>query len=334
MLFVTSCTTRENSCSEGEHVPCDYACCGSDESLCSEGSAMSGLPSSAPGGTHWIGSEKSLEYPFSSDDDDDYQIEAALVAMTPEEPVLPGPFENHRGCGRNDSEDVGDDDSENETAFTAWAHWPSMMSQLHASGQCRPCAWYWKPGGCINGESCRHCHECLEGEILDRKRNKVKEMKEMRRHGVRRAATENASHQAIARIARRPAPAPRALPGDFTAPREMVATRSLPLPPGLQVLAALMTPPPGLELQPMTVGRAAPATPQADPAVCLPSEGSSLHASGACKPCAWYWKPGGCQNTRECRHCHLCPPGEIAARKRRATGARQLGPGRWGPPPA
>jgi len=48
----------------------------------------------------------------------------------------------------------------------------------------------------------------------------------------------------------------------------------------------------------------------------IPSVGSAFHATGACKPCAWFWKPGGCRNARECRHCHLCPEGEVRARKR------------------
>jgi len=43
--------------------------------------------------------------------------------------------------------------------------------------------------------------------------------------------------------------------------------------------------------------------------------GSALHGTGLCKPCAWFWKPGGCKNGDECKHCHLCPEGEIKARK-------------------
>lgn len=46
------------------------------------------------------------------------------------------------------------------------------------------------------------------------------------------------------------------------------------------------------------------------------SVGSSQHAAGLCKPCAWHWKPGGCANGSECRHCHKCPDGEILRRKR------------------
>lgn len=46
------------------------------------------------------------------------------------------------------------------------------------------------------------------------------------------------------------------------------------------------------------------------------SKGSALHGDGSCKPCAWFWKPRGCQNGRHCEHCHLCPEGELKARRR------------------
>lgn len=45
------------------------------------------------------------------------------------------------------------------------------------------------------------------------------------------------------------------------------------------------------------------------------SIGGALHALGTCKPCAWFWRPQGCDNGAECRHCHLCSPGELKARK-------------------
>jgi len=53
------------------------------------------------------------------------------------------------------------------------------------------------------------------------------------------------------------------------------------------------------------------------------SVGSALHGTGLCKPCAWFWKPGGCKNGDECNHCHLCPEGELKARKKsKATAGR------------
>jgi len=48
----------------------------------------------------------------------------------------------------------------------------------------------------------------------------------------------------------------------------------------------------------------------------LPSIGASLHSSGQCKPCAWFWKPESCQWGAECQHCHLCPIGELRRRKK------------------
>lgn len=47
----------------------------------------------------------------------------------------------------------------------------------------------------------------------------------------------------------------------------------------------------------------------------LPSVGSLLHNTGSCKPCAWFCKPQSCNYGAECKHCHLCPPGEVKRRK-------------------
>ncbi|CAJ1373662.1 unnamed protein product [Effrenium voratum] len=45
------------------------------------------------------------------------------------------------------------------------------------------------------------------------------------------------------------------------------------------------------------------------------SLGSLQHNAG-CKPCAWYWKPGGCRNGSNCHHCHLCPQGELTRQRK------------------
>jgi len=50
------------------------------------------------------------------------------------------------------------------------------------------------------------------------------------------------------------------------------------------------------------------------------SVGSALHGTGECKPCSWFYKPGGCQNGSECGHCHLCPEGELLRRKKEKKG--------------
>jgi hypothetical protein len=75
-------------------------------------------------------------------------------------------------------------------------------------------------------------------------------------------------------------------------PSILARISGIELPPGLPA-------PPGLEL---------PLKPQ--------SGGSALHGTGRCRPCAWFWKSKGCQNEENCGHCHLCPEGEIKARKK------------------
>ncbi|CAK9010629.1 unnamed protein product [Durusdinium trenchii] len=57
----------------------------------------------------------------------------------------------------------------------------------------------------------------------------------------------------------------------------------------------------------------------------LPSKGSSTHGSGKCRPCAWFWKPQGCQNDKECGYCHLCPEGELKNRKKSKVAAMRMG---------
>lgn len=48
----------------------------------------------------------------------------------------------------------------------------------------------------------------------------------------------------------------------------------------------------------------------------MPSVGSMLHESQQCRPCAWFWKPMGCANGSACRHCHLCPAGELTRQRK------------------
>jgi len=59
-------------------------------------------------------------------------------------------------------------------------------------------------------------------------------------------------------------------------------------------------------------------TMQSEPAgaSALPSVGSAGHSAGQCRPCAWFWKPQSCQWGSECKHCHLCPMGELRRRKK------------------
>lgn len=50
------------------------------------------------------------------------------------------------------------------------------------------------------------------------------------------------------------------------------------------------------------------------------SIGSAGHKTRTCRPCAWWWKPGGCSRGRTCEYCHLCDeftlPARMAQRKK------------------
>jgi len=59
-----------------------------------------------------------------------------------------------------------------------------------------------------------------------------------------------------------------------------------------------------------------PAPPGLPPPPGVPSHGSVFHATSSCRPCAWFWKNGGCQNGQDCLHCHLCQPGAVRESKR------------------
>lgn len=61
--------------------------------------------------------------------------------------------------------------SKNEK-FARESSW-SVGSVLHESGKCRPCSWYHKAQGCINGEDCMHCHLCPSGEVRIRQKMKL-----------------------------------------------------------------------------------------------------------------------------------------------------------------
>jgi len=67
--------------------------------------------------------------------------------------------------------------------------YPSTGSQLHGTGKCSPCAWFWKKSGCQNANNCAYCHMCPEGELKNRKKAKVQAI----RMGVLQPAPANGS---------------------------------------------------------------------------------------------------------------------------------------------
>lgn len=50
----------------------------------------------------------------------------------------------------------------------------------HDAGDCRPCAWYWKPGGCNKGEDCEFCHMCEVGMAKHRKKEKIALLRDLK----------------------------------------------------------------------------------------------------------------------------------------------------------
>lgn len=334
---------------------------------------------------------------------------------------------------------------------------PSAGSVLHGLGECEPCAWFWKPQGCMHGQNCFRCHLCPNGEIKARKAAKlVSRRTQFRRDGNRHSdskedllfglggITRHTSIRGNERqspavfpqapevcIARDQAPPPQpalrssladaealgllshaqpllhrpAARQAFQAPRlphqpaarqtaqapapERGATDAevlgllaqgppLPQEPAVEPkaqeplavsrpavvdhshlhLLASLRPPPGLESPFAEASRApcsaapagalgydaapAPAVIELQPprtdstlggehAAQLdlqllirrpePSAGSARHGLGLCEPCAWFWKPEGCQNGPACSRCHLCPKGEVKFRKARKKAA-------------
>jgi len=55
----------------------------------------------------------------------------------------------------------------------------------------------------------------------------------------------------------------------------------------------------------------------------LPTKGSTSHHLGACKPCAFFHKEGGCKSGVDCGFCHLCPPGELKLRRKKTPAEKE-----------
>eukprot|EP00445_Apocalathium_hangoei_P058715 CAMPEP_0204097478 /NCGR_PEP_ID=MMETSP0360-20130528/192462_1 /ASSEMBLY_ACC=CAM_ASM_000342 /TAXON_ID=268821 /ORGANISM="Scrippsiella Hangoei, Strain SHTV-5" /LENGTH=611 /DNA_ID=CAMNT_0051046827 /DNA_START=55 /DNA_END=1890 /DNA_ORIENTATION=+ len=322
---------------------------------------------------------------------------------------------------------------------------PSRGSILHVSGDCQPCAWFWRPGSCQNGIECGHCHLCPQGEIKARRKQKNTTMRSVG-SGTPKVQTLDEEPHWIAGVS---------FPTDLLQEPQKVTLRgasafssessALDATPGCD--GNLMLPrkvsfcPSSTGVVPMrsegwggggsdksaashsrmmafleeqrdfeadadaaephetksAVGHnsafssessAHDATPgcdgnpmqprkvscpsstgmvpmrsegwggggsdksaashsrmmafleeqrdfEADADAAEPHEtksavghkgskpdgpaesvGSALHGTGQCRPCAWYWRPGSCQNGAECNHCHTCSEGEIKFRRK------------------
>jgi hypothetical protein len=60
------------------------------------------------------------------------------------------------------NDDAGTEEYEQPTELSG----ASFGSSGHSEGNCRPCAWFWKPGSCNKGVACDYCHLCDEVKLL------------------------------------------------------------------------------------------------------------------------------------------------------------------------
>jgi len=188
---------------------------------------------------------------------------------------------------------------------------------LHSLGKCRPCAWFWKAAGCQNGMDCSYCHFCPAGEIKARKKANQTMMQlglatpQTRPKSDHPRTTTDSVGEPV-----KEADTPRKLTFFMTeqepaascpsaSPRSEHCTQD-----GIQASSSDQESTTGAESE---VGVASSSDPDAPNTT---HSGSQLHGTGNCKPCAWFWKPVGCQKDKQCSHCHLCPEGERKQRKK------------------
>jgi len=239
---------------------------------------------------------------------------------------------------------------------------PSRRSALHDVGGCQPCAWFWKPGGCKNDQECSRCHACPEGELKVRKRVK-KTMQRLgyvtpvtpetlvsnffpeplkATPVMTEGESTSCSGSELESLA-----AGSYVEADAEGSCAPLTPQRVPewsggAPLGFYGLAAT----PVFESGTLSTGADADheedeeelfacsslqtSSLHAPPGLELPNAGDTnngalLHEMGACQPCAWFWKPSGCQNGKDCMRCHLCPEGELRARKKVKRTMMRLG---------
>jgi hypothetical protein len=219
---------------------------------------------------------------------------------------------------------------------------PSHGSVLHGSGNCRPCAWFWKPGGCQNGKECGHCHLCPEGEIKNRKKGKLS----MMRLGMSTPKNEGCTSFGLSSgysladnlLAQEYIGAePYGKQAAFVHAEQESTTCSMSDNLSCGSKSDLFT------ASPSNCAGNASTSGSDDEDAKLPSgpppgfqayasQGSIDHDRGNCKPCAWFWKPSGCQNGNDCNYCHVCSKGELKARKKTKQATMRtspIGPETW-----
>jgi len=169
----------------------------------------------------------------------------------------------------------------------------SIGSELHGTGECKPCAWFWHNKGCSKGSACTFCHNCPPGELKARRKLKVMRLRQQEYEESAQERLQQMSQDTF-------------LPGamDLGDVGAMPWTNT----PDMQAATAKLE----ADLQAMDGSPVKVSYTES-----WPSVGSQQHGTGECRPCAWFWKKG-CLNGRECLHCHLCPEGELRRKKKDA----------------
>jgi len=112
----------------------------------------------------------------------------------------------------------------------------SAGSELHQSGQCRPCAWFYHARGCSLASACTYCHQCPKDQIRVKRKEKDAQLQQQRiEKGQRKAlppgrvgglarSSHAGGHQPLPHTARARAPSEvicrtqKTLPGDSLKP--------------------------------------------------------------------------------------------------------------------
>lgn len=173
------------------------------------------------------------------------------------------------------------------------ALWQQQLLK-HNTGECKPCAWFWKPVGCANGWACSHCHICAQHVLKSKRKARRSSIRDSRREAaIKREALRKDQEEAASNSG----PAVQHL--EHTRHREEQPQQV------------------SNTVAPESQGRAILRLPFLDVAAGTPaSSGSDKHSTGDCSPCVWFWKPTGCNNGKSCTRCHLCGPGEVKQRRR------------------
>eukprot|EP00446_Apocalathium_sp_SHHI-4_P015137 CAMPEP_0177210430 /NCGR_PEP_ID=MMETSP0367-20130122/31545_1 /TAXON_ID=447022 ORGANISM="Scrippsiella hangoei-like, Strain SHHI-4" /NCGR_SAMPLE_ID=MMETSP0367 /ASSEMBLY_ACC=CAM_ASM_000362 /LENGTH=339 /DNA_ID=CAMNT_0018659529 /DNA_START=42 /DNA_END=1061 /DNA_ORIENTATION=- len=181
---------------------------------------------------------------------------------------------------------------------------PSHGSLLHGTKACRPCVWFWRPGSCGKGQDCTHCHLCPEGEAQMRRKSRPWVQKNSRSDNMHPTSSDVGS----------------AVEPSYDSGFDI----KLEFPTASDASSTTWT---GSENDSINLSeeeehlvKEADNSDLGDPSVLMQTSEVQeadplLHELGICVPCAWLWKPSGCQRAK-CKFCHLCPEGALKDRKK------------------